>query len=192
MFNSYNQLIFKGNKSYLTKCDITFKYWCSILTVLDELEVQIQSYFEKLEFLCHGYTWNNKLELDVLDNYNEFAGKIKSFHSLYPEEKLKDTSTDQLLAFLTSIHNFMTNCNEFFIGNLLNFLEKLQVNFFEILTDEQVYTATLKQLEETRLPELDFNFVRFFYSQIINRWIESDDHYFDSFLTRPRPRLHPH
>ncbi len=152
--------------------------------MLDELEAQIENYFEHLEFICQSYTFQAELVLDVLTKlFSDFSGKVKSFHSLYPEKKIKDTPSDQLLAFISSINSFLTKTNSNFIKKLLLALECLETNLFGLFTNYKIQKELLSNLESLILPEFDFNFTRFFYSQIISRWIDIEDSYFDVFLT---------
>ena len=152
--------------------------------MLDDLEVNIQNYFEKLESLCHEYRWETILELESLSkSFNDFTNVLKSFHSLYPDKKVRETSSNQLLSFLSNVNTFLGDVNSSFITKFILLIDTLKNNLFHVLTKNQPYLDIQKNLNELKLPEFDFNFVRFFFSQIINRWVIDDEHYFDIFLT---------
>ena len=154
------------------------------MTVLDEIEVSLEKYFENLEFLVMNYQWDRKLPLDVLLNpFKEISTKVKSYHSLYPESKIRESPGDQLLKFITSINNFLIQIQEYFTIHLLTALETINKNLFSILTSEKSSNDLLKTFDEIKLPEIDLNFTRFFYSQIISRWVDVEENYFNVFLS---------
>lgn len=151
---------------------------------MPDFEIQIEQYFENLELLCSGYSFKQPMELEVLTKLlTDVTPKLKSFHSLYPEKKIKDTPGDQLLNFMQSIHIFITKVNSTFTNNLLDAFDLIDKKLFQCLTEQQTQQEIINILNKITLPEFDFTFVRFFYSQIFQRWIDSDQNYFDQFLT---------
>ena len=152
--------------------------------MLDDIETQVGQYFEHLELLCSAYSFAEPLQLQFFSQLlADLSPKLKSLHSLYPDKKVRETSSDQLLNFIQSINVFMTNCNHNFLINFTGLLSSLELKNFHVLTNKKVQTDIIEYISKMELPDFDFNFVRFFYSQIIHRWVKSDELFFDSFLT---------
>ena len=155
-----------------------------ILTVLDDIETQIGQYFEHLELLCSAYSFTEPLQLQFFSKLlTDLSPKLKSLHSLYPDKKVRETSSDQLLNFIQSINVFMTNCNNNFLINFTGLLSSLELKNFHALTNKKVQSEIIDFISKMELPDFDFNFERFFYAQIIHRWVKSDELVFDSFFT---------
>lgn len=153
------------------------------MTIIEEVELEIEQYFENLEFLLQGYMWEDVLEFTVIILFDKFIPKLKSVASLYPEKKIRDTPIHQLLSFIESINSFLVLIKISFSDIIFTILKSFEKDLFNVLINDKILDQILKLFATIKPPNIDFNFTRFFYSQIIDRWVDSDGQNFDMFLT---------
>ena len=150
------------------------------------IENQIQKYFEIIELETQGFQWGNIFDIeDMQSAFNSFIQNLKSNASLYPEKNIKNTPIIQLMDFLNLINNTMTQIVSNFNNKLNPLLKILETQLFQIFTIEKDYLNFIELLNSIKFPDVDYNFIRFFYSQIINRWVDISDEgtAFDIFIT---------
>ena len=152
------------------------------------VEEKIIIFFEVIELIT-DFNWKNDAKnhsrLEQLNAAYEDISPLKTMANLDANRKIRGTPAPQLYDFLTSIYEFVGRLLSKIHGLLLKIYHEINTEIFNLLTTPLRLENCLNNLQtiQKEFPELDYQFSRFFYQQILSNWLDIDHSMFDRFLT---------